>query len=141
MGGAAGHHLDALAGTEPAVDDPDVGDDAAVGVVHRVEDHGAGGRIGGADGRRHLTHELVEQLLHALAGLGADLEHVGGLAADDAGQLGGVLLRLGRRQIDLVEHRQDREVVLKRHVEVRQRLRLDPLGGVDEQDRALARGQ
>jgi hypothetical protein len=46
--------------------------------------------------------------------------------------------RVGRRQVDLVEHRDDREVVLERQVEVRERLRLDALRGVDEQDRALA---
>ena len=52
-----------------------------------------------------------------------------------------VLLGLGRRQVDLVQHRDDLEVVLEREVEVRERLRLDALRGVDEQDRALARGE
>ena len=44
-------------------------------------------------------------------------------------------------QVDLVEHRDDREVVLQGQVQVGQRLRLDALGGVDEEDRALAGGQ
>jgi hypothetical protein len=56
-------------------------------------------------------------------------------------ELLGVLLRLRAGQVDLVEHRDDREVVLQRQVEVGQRLRLDALGGVDEQDGALAGGQ
>ena len=33
---------------------------------------------------------------------------------------------------------QDRQVVVERHVEVRERLRLDPLGRVDQQERPLA---
>ena len=49
VGGAGGHHPDALALVELAVDDTDVGDDAAVGVVDRVEDHRAGGGVGDAD--------------------------------------------------------------------------------------------
>ena len=38
---AGGHHLDPVAVAELAVDDPDVGDHAAVGVVDRVEDQRA----------------------------------------------------------------------------------------------------
>ena len=86
-------------------------------------------------------HDLVEQLVDADAGLGADPQHVGGVAADDLGELRGVLLRLRGRQVDLVEHRDDLQVVLEREVEVGQGLGLDALGGVDEQDRALAGGQ
>jgi hypothetical protein len=46
--------------------------------------------------------------------------------------------RVGGGQVDLVEHRDDRQVVLQRQVEVGQRLGLDALRGVDQQDRALA---
>ena len=58
-------HLDALAARQVAVDDPHVGDDAAVDVVHRVEDQGARRRVDVADGRRHLLHDVVEQLANA----------------------------------------------------------------------------
>ena len=44
--------------------------------------------------------------------------------------------RLRRRQVDLVEHRDDVQVVLEREVEVGERLRLDALRGVDQQHRA-----
>ena len=135
------HHDDALARVEVAVDDADVGDDAAVGVVDRVEDHRAGRGVGVAGGRRDLADDRVQQRLDALAGLAGDLEAVLGLAADEAGELLGVLLRLRGREVDLVEHRDDREVVLHREVEVREGLRLDALRGVDEQHGALARGE
>ena len=141
VGGPGRHHLDALTRAQTTVDHTDIGDHTAVGVVHRVEDHRTGRRVGLTDRRRYLVDDLVEKLLDALTGLGADLEHVGGVTADDPGDLLRVLLRLGGRQVDLVQHRDDREVVLQCHVQVRQGLCLDALGGVHQQDRTFARGQ
>ena len=138
MHGLGGHHQHALALGEPAVDDPDVGDDAAVGVVDRVEDERAGRGIRVARRVRDLVDDDVEQLPHALPGLRGDLEHVARVAADDGGQLFRVALGLGGREVDLVEHRDDLEVRVDGQVEVGQRLRLDALRGVDEQDGALA---
>ncbi len=57
------------------------------------------------------------------------------------GDLGGVSLGVGGGQVDLVEHRDDRQVAVQRQVEVGQRLGLDALRGVDQQHRALAGGQ
>ena len=51
------------------------------------------------------------------------------------------LFRLRARQVDLVDDRDDLEVVLDRQVGVGQRLRLDALRRVDQQQRALAGGQ
>ena len=138
MRGPRRHHEHLVAGGQPPVDDADVGDDAPVGVVDRVEDQRPRRRVGGALGRRHLRHDDVEQLADPLAGLRADPQHVGGVAADEVGELGGVLVRLRGRQVDLVEDRDDLQVVAQRQVEVRQRLRLDALGGVDEEYGALA---
>ncbi len=136
-----GHHLDALALGELAVDHSDVGDHATVGVVDRVEDHRAGRGVLDADRGRDLLHHVVEQLRHAEAALGADLQDVLGLAADDVRDLGGVLLRLGGRQVDLVEDRDDREVVLQRQVQVGEGLRLDALSRVHHEDGALTGGE
>ena len=136
---AGRHHLDPVAVRELAVDHPDVGDHAPVGVVDRVEDQRARRSVRVPDRRRRLEHDLVEQLLHAHAGLGGDLQYVGRVAADDPGQLGGVLLGLCGWQVDLVEHRDDVQVGAQGQVEVRQRLRLDPLRRVDEQYGGLAR--
>ncbi len=138
VGGAGGHHRDALALGQLAVHDTDVGDHAAVGVVHRVEDHRAGRGVLDADRGRDGVDDVVQQVLDTETGLGADLEHVGRVAADDVGDLRGVLLRLRGRQVDLVQHRDDGEVVLQRQVQVGEGLRLDALGRVDHQDGALA---
>ena len=51
------------------------------------------------------------------------------------------LVGLGRRQVDLVEHRHDLVIVVERLVDIGERLRLDALGGVDHQQRALAGGE
>lgn len=90
---------------------------------------------------RDALDDAVEEFFDADARLARDLEHVVGRPADEVGELARVLLGLGRRQIDLVQHGDDLEVVLEREVEVRERLGLDALGGVDEEDRALAGGE
>ena len=61
--------------------------------------------------------------------------------ADDVGDLSARLFGLRARQIDLVDDRDDLEVVLDGEVGVRQRLRFDALRRIDEQQRAFARGQ
>jgi hypothetical protein len=58
--------------------------------------------------------------------------------ADDLLDLPPRLLGLRARQVDLVDDRDDLEVVVDGQVGVGQRLRLDALRGVDQQQRALA---
>jgi hypothetical protein len=48
---------------------------------------------------------------------------------------------LGARQIDLVEHRNDFQPRIHRQEQIGQRLRLNPLAGVDHQNRPFARRQ
>ncbi len=60
---------------------------------------------------------------------------------DDVFDLALGFVRLRARQIDLVDDRDDLEVVLDGQVSVRQRLRLDALRGVDEEQRAFAGGE
>ena len=139
MHDAVGHHLDPVAVGELAVDHADVGDHAAVGVVDGVEDQRPRRGVRVTDRSRRLRDDLVEQRLNAGAGLRRDPQHVRRVAADDAGELRGVLLGLRGRQVDLVEHRDDVQVSAEREVEVGQRLGLDALRGVDQQHRGLAR--
>ena len=141
VGHADAHHVQLLAAAQLAVDHADVGHDATVRVVHRIEDQRAGRGVRIALGGGHVHHDLVEQVGHALAGFAGDPQHVRRLAADQAGDLLGVLVRLGAGQVDLVEHGDDGQIVVDGHVQVREGLRLDTLRGVDEQHRALAGGQ
>ena len=61
--------------------------------------------------------------------------------ADDLLDLPPRLLGLRARQIDLVDDRDDFEIVLDRQIRVRQRLRFDALRRIDQQQRAFARGK
>src|SRR5207302_5148237 len=54
-------------------------------------------------------------------------------------ELRGDFVRIGRGQVDLVHGGQYRQPGVAGQVEVRQRLRLDPLGRVDQEDRPLTR--
>ena len=135
---AAAHEPHLLAGAELAVDDAHVGDDAAVLVVDGVEDEGACRRRRVAVGRRHARDDGLQDLAHALARLGRHGEDLVGLGAGELVHLELRLRHVGRRQVDLVEHGDDLEVVLDRQVGVGDGLRLDALRGVDEQHRALA---
>ena len=75
------------------------------------------------------------------SGLGRDVQHLARRDPEHALDLRRALLGLRGGQVDLVERGDDREVVLDRLVAVRERLRLDALRRVDEQDHALARGE
>ena len=65
------------------------------------------------------------------------MQHVFWFAANDIGQLEGVFFRISRRQVDLIEHRNNLQFVLHRQVQVRQGLCFDALGGVDKQNSGL----
>src|SRR5690606_31259382 len=136
-----GHHADLFPRGDLAVHHPDVGDDAAVGVVHRVEDHRAWRRVGVTGRRRDRAYQVIEQLLHTLAGLGRDTQHLGRVDAEDVRQFRGVPVGVGGRQVDLVQNRDDFQVAVHRQIQVRQRLGLDALRGVHQQDRALTGGE
>ena len=136
--GSLRHRAERVARLEAAVDDPDERDDAAVLVVGGVEDQRAGGRLGISFRRRDPLDDRVEHGLDPEAGLGRDAEDVLGVVADQVGDLGGGAVGIGLRQVDLVHERDDLEVVLDREIRVRQRLRLDPLRCVDDEQRPLA---
>ncbi len=66
------------------------------------------------------------------------MQDVGGVAVEQVRELLRALLGLGRGKVDLVERGHDDEPGVARQVEVRERLRLEALGGVDEQHGAFA---
>ena len=100
-----------------------------------------GRRVRVAGRRGDPLDDRVEHLLDALPRLRRDAQHVLGVVADQVGDLGGRAVGVGLRQVDLVHDRDDLEVVLDREVGVRERLRLDSLRRVDDEQRAFARLQ
>jgi hypothetical protein len=62
-----------------------------------------------------------------------------GVDADDVVDFVHYALGIGRRQVDLVEHRHDFQPLLDRRVTVGDALRLDALRGVDDKQCPFAR--
>jgi hypothetical protein len=73
--------------------------------------------------------------------LGRGQDGLRGVDPDDLLDLAPRVLRIGRRQVDLVDDGDDRQVEIHGQVDIRQRLGLDPLGRVDDQHGALTGGQ
>ena len=141
IGGVGAHHADALAFLQHAVDDAEQHDDAQIGIVPAVDEERFQRCRRIALGRRQPLHDRFQHRGHVLPGLGRDQDRVGGIQPDHVLDLLLDLVGLGGRQIDLVEHRDDLMVVVERLVDIGQRLRLHPLAGVDDQQRAFAGGK
>jgi hypothetical protein len=131
-----------LALLQHAVDDAHQHDDAEIGVVPAVDQHRLErlGRVALAR-RRQLGDDRFQHLLDADAGLGRDQHGLGGIDADHLLDLLADALGLGGGQVDLVQDHDDLVVGVDRLVDVGQRLRLDALAGVDDQQRAFAGAQ
>jgi hypothetical protein len=89
--------------------------------------------------RRNARDDRLEDFLDADAFLGAG--EIASLPSIISNSSISCFTRSGSAagKIDLVDHRDDREVLLEREMVVRQRLRFDALGGVDHEQRALRR--
>ncbi len=92
-----------------------------------------GGGISGDD--------RAQDLFDADAGLGAGQDRFAGVEPDDLLDLLPDALGVGGGEVDLVDDRHDLMVVLDGLIDVGQRLRLDALRRVDDQQRAFARGE
>ena len=141
VGRADRHHADAQALLQHAVLHAHEGDDAEVGVVPAVDQQRLERRVAVALGRRQALDHRLQQVVDADAGLGRDPDRLGRVDADHVLDLPGDPLGIGRRQVDLVEDRDDLVVGLDRVIGVGERLRLDALAGIDHQQRALAGGE
>jgi hypothetical protein len=133
----AERHLHAL--LHHAIHDPDARDGAAVPVEVRVEDQRAQRGVFLPPRRRHPRHQRLEQLGDARALLRRHGEDLFPLRPDQVHDLLRALLGLGAGQVDLVEDRDDLEPGVERQEEVGERLRLDALRRVHDEDGALAR--
>ena len=104
---AGGHHLNLLTRLQATVHNTHIGDHAAVGVVHRVKNHGTrrGGCVTLRGGNR--LHNTVQQSLNTLTGLTRYAQNLVRLATNQVRQLLSVLIRLSRGKVNLVQHRDD----------------------------------
>ncbi len=135
------HHADAHALLEGAVEDAHQHDDAEIGVIPAIDQQRLQGRRLVALGRRQALDDRLQHEIDVEAGLGGDRHRLGCVEADDILDLLLDAVGLGGRQVDLVEHRHDLVAGVERVIDVRQRLRFDPLARVDDEKRALAGGE
>ena len=138
---AGGHHANGLSLADGALHDAEQHHHAHIGVVLAVEHQRPQRRLGVALGRGYVLHHVLQHRVDVDAQLGGDLRRLQCGQADDVLHLLLGLQGVGGGQVDLVEHRQDLQIVIHGEVGVCQRLRLHALGGVHHQQRALTGGQ
>ncbi len=133
------HEMDGVAGFHRAIHDAALEDHPAIAIELRVEDERfqRPGRV--ALGARQLLDDSRQHVLNADAGLGRDGDRRERIEPQVLIDLFTHPLDIGGGQIDLVDYRQQFQVVIQRQVEVGDRLRLDALGGIDDDQRAVAR--
>ena len=106
-----------------------------------VEDQAREGLCGAAFGGRDPGDDGLEDLVDAEAFLGGAQNDVVRIQAQLVLNLLLDPVHVRRGQVDLVDHRDDGEVVLHGQIEVGHGLGLHPLGGVHQQQHPLAGGQ
>ena len=119
----------------------DMRDDAFVRVVLGIEDEGAEWAVLVTLRGRDALDQRFEDLGDSGAFLGTGEDDLVGVEADDTLQFRRNALGLGVGEVDLVQDGDELEVLVHGEVDVRERLRLDALGGVDHQEGAFAGGQ
>ena len=135
--GPARHEADGVVVMERAGCESHVADDAFVGVVVTVEHERTHGIPRIALRRRDPSDDRLQDLGDPGALLGRGEDDLLARDREDVLELVHHRVGLGGRQVDLVEDRDDRESLAECEVDVGQRLRLDPLRCVDDQDGAL----
>ncbi len=135
------HEADTHALAQLAVDDTRQHDDAAVRVKPGVEDQRLQRRVRVTKRRRQTVDHGFKNFRHAEAGLRAYRERIGRVEANGFFDH---LLRprdVGRRQVDLVDDRDDFKPVRDGEVGIGKGLRFHALRGIDDQQRAFAGGE
>src|SRR5690606_4716986 len=98
-------------------------------------------RVGRTLWRGDALYDRLEELGHPDAGLAAREDGAAAVEADDLFDVPGRSIHVGGGEVDLVEDGDDLEGVLQRQVRVGDRLRLNALGGIDDEQGPFARGE
>ena len=139
--GTSGHHVDGIALFDRAVDDADQSDYSPVCIEIRIEDERAKRRIGIASRSWNVVDNGLEKVVDAHARLGRAEHGIIRRNCQSVLYLLACAVGIGCRQIDLVYERYDFKVGVHCHHGVRDGLRLDALGGVDDEHGAFAGGK
>ena len=121
-----------------AVHDPDENDNAAVGIIEGVKNQSFQGLRSVSAGSRNPVCDLLQHLIHIKAGLCGNLGSVLSFDANDILDLVDDPLRIGTRKVDLVDDRENVEVVVQSQINVGQGLSLNTLSGIHHEDCSVA---
>ncbi len=131
------HHLDVLIGLDFARENADIGNHTAVNVKNRIEDEGTQDVVLRFRRRRDPVDHGLENLVDPDAHFRAAIDRFLGGNGEDFLELAMYRGEIGVRQVDLIDHRHDRQALFVGEVHVRNRLRLDALGRVHNEERAF----
>ena len=132
------HEANLLTCLDGTVDDADERDDTTVGIEVRIEDEGLERCVGVALRRRDALDDGLEQVMHADTRLARGEYRLVGGNRETLLDLGTHALGVGGGQVDLVDDGNDLEVGVHGEQGIGDRLRLDTLGGIHDENRALA---
>ena len=132
------HEMDPVPRADGAMFDAEMNDGAPERIVMGIENQRLKRGFGVARGRWQLIDHSLHDFLDAQALLGRGKDGRFRIQAQIFLNLVLDPFDIRRRQINLVDHRNDFQIVLKRQVEIGQGLRLHALAGVDEQQGAFA---
>ena len=141
IGGIPRHQLDFLPLAQFSVNDANKHNDPEIGVIPAIDEKRLQRLLPLAFGGRQACDNGFEDVFDALTGFGRNLHRITGIQADHILDLGADAVRLGCGQIDLVQHRYNLVIIVERLIDIGERLGLDPLAGVDDEERTFAGGQ
>jgi hypothetical protein len=85
--------------------------------------------------------DAIEYRLDIFSGLRRDWYDILSRAPEEVDHLRTHSLDVRTREVDLIQHWDDREIILEGEIDIRQGLCLDPLSRIDHEDRSLGRGE
>jgi len=133
-----GDELDQVPLADLPVDNLKIGDDPPEGVEHRIKNQRLQRSLGISLGWWYPLNNTTENFLHAHTGLSAGLNDIVGITSDQIDDLLRHPFGHGTIHIHLVHHRNDFQIVFQGKVEVGDGLRLDTLGGVNDEQGTFA---
>ena len=114
---------------------------AAIGIEPRIENQGAQRRVGRAFGRRNSRDNGFKNVRDADAAFCADEQRIGSGDGKDVFDLFLYAVRFGSGKVNFIDDGNDGEIVARSEERVGDGLRFDALAGVDNEERAFARGK
>ncbi len=136
-----GHEKYFFLGTQFAINNAHQHDHADIIIEPGIDDQCLERRRRIPLGRRHAGNHRLENIFHTETGLGRGQHRLGGVDTDHVLDFLTGIVRIGRRQVDLVKHRHDFHIEIKSGIAIGHGLGFNPLGSIDHQERTFASGQ